>query len=215
MSSFWTSGRLAWLAFGALLVFWIIGAYNRLVRLRSELVTAWGPLEARLQHRQTLALDLAAQLEPHRSPDEPALGPALEALVAAVRQSQAATRHAHAQPSNAGALQSLGLAEQMVEGALRGVTVLVASHPALQAEAASQANATAAALREAAGHLSFARRVYNDAVQGFNDAVHEVPTRLVAALFGLPPAAPLLGGVPESTPDSTAVRPPGPQPAAD
>lgn len=219
MGSFWTSGRLAWLAFGALLVFWTIGAYNRLMRLRGELGAAWAPLEAQLVQRQTLALALAAQLEPPRSAEAPALGAALEALVAATRQSQAATRHAHAQPGNAGALQSLGVAEQMVESALRAVLALKAGLPDREGEpgweGAEPAVDIVAGLRETAGHLAFSRRRFNDTVAAFNEAVQEVPTRLVAALFGLAPAAPLLGGVPEGMADLPAVRPPAPQAAVE
>ena len=40
------------------------------------------------------------------------------------------------------------------------------------------------ALREAEPRLGFARQLFNEAVQAYNDAVRLFPTRLLARLFG-------------------------------
>jgi len=39
--------------------------------------------------------------------------------------------------------------------------------------------------------LAFARRQFNDAVLAYNHAIRQVPTRLIAAIFGFAPAGTL------------------------
>ncbi|WP_081771267.1 MULTISPECIES: LemA family protein [unclassified Methylibium] len=50
--------------------------------------------------------------------------------------------------------------------------------------------------------MAFTRRVFKDAVSDFNAAVHELPTRLIASLFGFRPAAALQAATPDRGPDS-------------
>lgn len=206
-----SSTGLALLAAAALLVFWVIGAYNRLVRLRSAVLGAWPPIDLQLRRRQALADDLAELL----SGPDPLDGMAddvgratLQTVTAAARQARAAADHALLRPGNAGAIQSLGLAEQVLEGALRPLRVLIEARPALLAHEPSlreQLQALLLALQDAEAQLAFVRRVFNEAVASFNGAVHEMPTRLVASLFGFRPAAPLASASPDRGPDSQLV----------
>lgn len=65
-----TSSILAWSVF-ALLVFWAVGAYNRLMRLRSEVNTCFAGVQVQLQQQAQLALSLAAPTDPQEAQDEP------------------------------------------------------------------------------------------------------------------------------------------------
>ena len=65
-----TSSILAWSVF-ALLVFWAVGAYNRLMRLRSEVNTCFSDVQGQLQQQAQLALSLAAPTDPQEAEDEP------------------------------------------------------------------------------------------------------------------------------------------------
>lgn len=65
-----TSSILAWSVF-ALLVFWAVGAYNRLMRLRSEVNTCFAGVQGQLQQQAQLALALAAPTDPQEAQDEP------------------------------------------------------------------------------------------------------------------------------------------------
>ncbi len=198
-----TSG-IVFIALAALLLFWGVGAYNRLVSLRSAVTAAWAPIDAQLRLRQALAFDLATLLaELPQMADEVGLT-TLQTVVAATRQAQAAADHAQGRPSSAGAIQSLGLAEQVLEGALRPLGVLVRARLAKPGEplVAERLQALLQGLQEAEGQIAFARRVFKEAVGSFNGAVHELPTRLIAGLFGFRPAAPLQGASPDRGPDS-------------
>jgi LemA protein len=198
-----TTGRVLLAGIAALLLFWGIGAYNRLVRLRSAAVAGWAPVDAELRRRQALAFELAETLAELEPMGDGLARAALQSVVAATRQAQAAVDHAQVRPCSAGAIQSLGLAEGVLEGALRPLRVLVESRAARLDESAQQRlQALHAALQESDAQLGFARRVFNEAIAAFNAAVHEWPTRLIASLFGFVPAARLQQASPERGPDS-------------
>lgn len=201
------STGMSLLAFAALLGFWMVGAYNRLVRLRSAVLGSWQPIDAQLRRRQALALELAELLtgpEPLEGMADEVGRATLQTVLAATRQAQAATDHALARPSSAGAIQSLGLAEQVLEGALRPLRVLIEARPGLFGvpDRGERAQALLLELQDAEAQLGFVRRLFNEAVAAFNGAVHELPTRLVASLFGFRPAAPLASASPDRGPDS-------------
>ena len=73
-------------AIAAVVAFWIVGAYNRLVRLRSELVARFGAVDERYRQRHAL---LEGQLE-LLSTALAAAAPRLDALRAACRQADKA-----------------------------------------------------------------------------------------------------------------------------
>ena len=156
----------------AVLLFWIVGAYNRLVRLRGAIVRQFVPVELHLTQREGL---LMRQLD--------ALAPALpnavlrlDALRAACRQCHAASSHARVRPGAAGAIASLRLAEDIVGEARARLPV--------QAVAGLDLAALNAQLGAADTTLAFARHQFNHAVTEYNDAVRQFPTALIVGLFG-------------------------------
>lgn len=56
------AGQLAALAAGATLIFWAVGAYNRLVELRNAVAAAWSQVQEGLERRGRAAAPLAAAL---------------------------------------------------------------------------------------------------------------------------------------------------------
>ncbi|WP_165349676.1 LemA family protein [Methylibium sp. Pch-M] len=199
--------RTVLVALLALLLFWGVGAYNRLVRLRSAVGASWVPIDAQLRRRQALAFELTELLASDEA--RPAMGDAvgtamLQTVMAATRQAQAAADHAQGRPTSAGAIQSLGLAEQVLEGALRPLRVLVETRvDRFDMQATLERVVTLLSdLQETDAQIAFTRRVFKDAVSDFNAAVHELPTRLIASLFGFRPAAALQAATPDRGPDS-------------
>jgi LemA protein len=188
----------------ALLVFWLVGAHNRLVRLRSEAAAAWAPLAEQLRRRQTLAGELAALLAtpvldaesaaaagvPISGRVPPDVAVATEAVLAAAAQARAATDHAQPRVTDAGAIQSLALAEQVLSRSLDVMQRVQQAHPQWPSVAAAeQVEALLQALQQTAAQIEFAARHHAAAVEALNGAVHEWPTRVVAALFGIRRAA--------------------------
>ena len=46
------------LALGAVLLFWVVGAYNRMVRMRNEIGNAFAQIDVQLKRRQHLIPNL-------------------------------------------------------------------------------------------------------------------------------------------------------------
>ena len=159
-------------AVGAVVVFWVVGAYNRLVRLRSDLVARFGAVDERYRQRQAL---LESQLE-LLSTALASAGPRLDALRAACRQADAAREHARTRPSAASAVTSLRLAENILADARSRLPV-----PAVTGTELPDLNARLATGDTA---LGFARSEFNAAVDAYNEAVSQFPTLVVARLFG-------------------------------
>ncbi|RZU00600.1 LemA family protein [Rivibacter subsaxonicus] len=208
MNTDWLWSRATLFALLALVGFWVVGAHNRLVRLRSEVSATWTLLAAQLRRRQSLVRELAELLCAPSLDDELAaaagvpisgrvpadLAVASEALVAAGMQAGAATDHVQqARATDAGAVQSLALAEQVLVRSLGALRRVQQAHPGwpTTSAAAEQVEALNQALQQVDAQILFAGRQHADAVTALNAAVREWPTRVVATLFGVRPTAAL------------------------
>ncbi len=164
-------------AVGAVLVFWIVGAYNRLVRLRSDLVARFAAVDERYRQRHALLesqLDLLATALA-------AAAPRLDSLRAACRQADTAREHARSRPGAASAIASLRVAETILADARSRLPL-----PAVAGTDLPELNAR---LTTGEIALAFARSEFNAAVDAYNEALREFPTLLVARLFGFRGAA--------------------------
>jgi LemA protein len=161
----------------AVIVFWMVGAYNRLVALRTRLGAAYAQVDELLQRRAGAVKALAAALR------EPlaAESPALDALLAA--QSQVASAADALRASPVGASQAaLVAAEAVMASTTSRVLALVEQDPALAAH--PDIAPPLATVREAPARLGFARQLYNEAAAAYNDAARQFPTRLLTRLYG-------------------------------
>lgn len=167
----------------AVLLFWAVGAYNRLVRLRAAIKQSFASVEAHIRQRDALlaqwlgacsaALGLGAEsAEVHT----------ISAARGACVQVIAAVDHARAAPSGAQAIASLRLAEEVLIGARGRLSTKLASHARsnLAWDTVMQTDELAAV----DGTLGFARGQFNEAVQVYNDAATQFPTWIIAGLFG-------------------------------
>jgi LemA protein len=161
----------------AVVVFWIVGAYNRMVRLRNDLVARFTAVDERYRQRHAL---LQSQLD-LLSTALAAAAPRLEALRAACRQADAAREHARMRPGAASAVTSLRVADEILADArsrLPVQSVAGVDLPELNQRLAASDTA-----------LAFTRGEFNAAVAAYNEAVRQFPTLLVAQLFGFRTAA--------------------------
>lgn len=175
-----TGGRVAALALAAVLVFWMVGAYNRLVALRNAIGAAWGQVDEQLQRRRTLLESLLAALRPLLPPDD---ATALDALQGALLQVQVASEAVRARPVAAMAVASLVTAEEVLGTAFARLLALLEHHPVLRDET-PQVTQPLEALRALEPRLAFARQLFNDAAATYNEAARQFPTRLLTRLYG-------------------------------
>lgn len=172
-----TSTQITSLAVAAILLFWAVGAYNRLVSLRNNISKAFVPVDAQIRQRHMLLEQWVEALRPllHTDPR------GLEAVLAACGQLQAACDVVRSRPSAARPMATLRLAEETLAAARTRLKADLPAKPdllagigiALLSEELAAADST----------LGFARRQFNDASQSYNEALHQFPTWVVAGLF--------------------------------
>ncbi len=173
----------------AVLIFWSIGAYNRLIRFRSKGVAAFGNLERLFTQYLWIVnanLPVRAGAASHEYQATDAVFSAWRALAAAAQQFNDSLQVAHAQPLDGPAMSALRTALETfwlswsrlrdlplnVNGAALPGTVLVEwDHVAFQAE--------------------LARSDFNKAVTSYNEAIGQFPALLLARLFGFRSAQPI------------------------
>lgn len=170
--------QLVALALGATAVFWMVGAYNRLVRLRNAINQAWAKVDEALAQRTAAIEPLLATL---REPLAQEQG-ALDALQAAHAGAVRAAASLRSRPVHAPHASAWAAAEASLATAGNRVFALVEQ----QAELALQPPVAAAtvAWREAGTRMAFARQLYNDAAEQHDAALAVFPTRVLTPLFG-------------------------------
>ncbi len=188
------------LGVGLLLVFWTLGAYNRLTRLKNRIVSAFASMAEQLHQRDQVAARLVQRLATHASLD----AQAGEAESAAREQARLAREAARQRLYDGATVGALGAAQRVHAHSLRRLSSMVESQPALYADDTFHALCDELGAAEGAGNL--ARNQYNQCVDAYNQAVGQLPALLLAKLFGFEPAMPL------DTPESALGRRTGPAP---
>ena len=155
------------LAMAAALLGWSVFAFNRLIRLRNQVRTAWADIDVQLQRRHDLVPQLVEVTRGYAGHERATL----EAVTELRNQAQVAH----------GANQQ-GLAETALEQALGRLIALREAYPDLKAnENFAQLSAALVTIEE---HLQFARRFYNGAVRDYNDTTQRAPDFILARSFG-------------------------------
>jgi LemA protein len=166
------------LVFIALLLMYVVIAYNRFVNLRNRFKNAFAQIDVQLKRRYDLIPNLVETAKGYIKHERGTL----EAVTAARNQASAAVQKAAANPADAAAIQSLMGAETTLTGALGRLFAVVEAYPDLKA------NQTMAQLMEeltsTENKVSFARQAYNDVVMAYNIARETFPDLIVANLFG-------------------------------
>ena len=167
-------------AIGAVAVigFWMLGAYNRLVLLRQAIGASFAQIDALFRQRHDLLGELveAVTAKLTDAPD------ALAAVDAARRQARVAADHAAQRWASAGRMASLALAEQVLRTALTRLVALLRASPGLRGDL--RLRAVLESLSTTQHRLSAARHAFNIKVLAYNQSVQQFPTRLIAGMFG-------------------------------
>ena len=155
------------LALGAVLLFWVVGAYNRMVRMRNEIGNAFAQIDVQLKRRHDLIPNLIETVKGYMGHERGTLEAVTKARTDAMRAQG---------PAEA------GHAEAALTGALRGLMVNVERYPDLKASA--NFLALQEELSSTENKISFARQAYNDSVTRYNTQIQSIPANLVAGPAG-------------------------------
>ena len=151
----------------ALLLCWAVFAFNRLVRLRNQVRTAWADVDVQLLRRHDLVPSLVTAVKTYAGHEQ--------AVLAAVTELRGQAMAAQA-PGKLGELESA------LQQGIGRLIALKEAYPDLKAnENFAQLQRDLVQVEE---QLQYARRFYNGAVRDFNDTVQRMPDLLVARSFG-------------------------------
>ena len=172
------SSPLIWIVI-AIALFWAVGAYNRLVRLRSAVVQAFGSLDAHLVRWLAMLGEFdAAQVTAGKLDRQ-----ARSILHGATTQLTACLAVARARPLQADAVAALSAACAVVD------TVWPNLLPDADADDNHRRMAPwHARWDELRAHNEQAAQIFNDAVTQYNAGIAQFPAMLLAWIFGFTPA---------------------------
>lgn len=166
----------------ALVGFFLVGQYNRLVGLRNRYMNAFAQIDVQLKRRYDLIPNLVETAKGYMKHERETL----EAVIEARNQASQAESRAAADPSAPGAIEGLMGAERALTGTLGRFFALSEAYPDLKA------NQNMARLQEelasTENKVAFARQGYNDTVMRYNTARESFPTNVIAGMFNFGPA---------------------------
>jgi LemA protein len=171
----WTT--LGWIV-AAILMFWGIGAYNRLMRLRNSIAEAFVQLDQQLGARAAAGTRLLSLVRPQLESEQATF----DALDNAQVEAQTAAQVVRAKPHAGDPVAALAVATAVHAAALTRLMSLLEHHGELSQQAEIQAQVDELKLIER--QRAFARQVFNQAVDQYNAAQRQFPTRVLAGLYG-------------------------------
>jgi LemA protein len=149
-----------------LLILFIIGIYNALIRLRNQVDNAWSQIDVQLKRRHDLIPNLVETAKGYMQHE---------------RETFEAITNARSQAMGAKSVTEASKAEGALGEALSKFMLVVENYPDLKA------NQNFLSLQEeltsTENKISFARQNYNDQVLFFNNKIQMFPSNVVAGMF--------------------------------
>ena len=152
-------------AFAAIVVI-CVAIYNRLIRGRNRVHTAWSDIDVQLQRRHDLIPRLVTAVDQYSQYEKATL----EAVTALRAEAMQATD-----------LEARGEVEEKIGGGLQRIIALAEKYPDLKAN--ENFINLQNELVETENYLQFARRYYNGSVRDYNTSTETVPNNFVASCF--------------------------------
>lgn len=151
----------------AVLVMFVVGLYNGLVRAKNEVANAWSQIDVQLNRRHDLIPNLVETVKGYMTHERETL----EAVVKARQQAVQVT----------GSIEDKARVENALSQTLRSMFAVSENYPQLKA------NENFLALQEeltsTENKIGFSRQYYNDSVLNLNNKIQMFPTNIFASMF--------------------------------
>ncbi len=162
-------GSLIWIVAGiiGLIVLWIIGLFNKLIRLKNEVANSLAQIDVQLKRRYDLIPNLVETVKGYAKHEKGVLTDVTKARTAVM---------------NAKSLKEKANANNMLSETLKSLFAVSESYPDLKA------NQNFLQLQEeltgTENKISYSRQHYNDMVMMFNNRTQMFPANLIASILG-------------------------------
>ncbi len=162
----------------AVLGFWLVSIYNKLVTYKNRFKNAFSQIEVQLKRRYDLIPNLVETAKGYMSHERETL----EAVIAARNQAMAGLEAAAKDPANASAIKELASAEGILGSAMGRLNVVMEAYPDLKAN--QNMMQLSEELTSTENRVAFSRQAYNDGVTAYNTFKQTFPPVLFAGFFG-------------------------------
>ena len=154
----------------AVVVFWIVFAYNSLVALKNRAKEAWSDIDVQLKRRYDLIPNLVETVKGYAAHE---------------RELFEKVTQARTQAMVAQGLKEKGEAENMLSSTLKSLFAVAENYPDLKAS--TNFLELQRELTDTEDKIQAARRFYNTNVRDLNIKIETFPANLIAGLFGFKP----------------------------
>lgn len=151
----------------AIIVLWLIVAYNRFIRLRRQKDEAWSDIDVQLKRRHDLIPNLVETVKGYAAHESGVFEKVTQARAQAISATGAAAK---------------GQAENMLSGALKSLFAVAEAYPQLRAS--ENFGKLQEELSDTENKIQASRRFYNGNVRDLNIAIESFPSNIVANVFG-------------------------------
>lgn len=162
----------------AILAFYLVSLFNKLVMLKNRFQNAFAQIDVQLKRRHDLIPNLVETAKAYMAHESKTL----EAVIQARNAAHDMLKQAAAQPGNSSAIQNLGQAESRLGSALGQFTVTMEAYPDLKAS--QNMMQLSEELSSTENKVSFSRQAFNDAVMEYNTTRQSFPANILAGFFG-------------------------------
>jgi len=153
-----------------LLLLFLVGMFNKLVRLRNRAENAWAQVDVQLRKRYDLIPNLVETVKGYAAHERGTFEAVTNARTAA-QQAQGVAQQAEA--------------ENMLTAAIGRLFAVAEAYPQLRATENFQQ--LQAQLSDVEQNIAVSRQVYNDTVLSYDNALETVPTNVIAGIFHFNP----------------------------